>query len=250
LGPNAPLASQVFLPEELWFERLPNPFNFWRGLAPLQAATMAAKTDFAAGAFMRGLIENNCDAGVIVRTEKQVGEDQHDQIVAALRNRKRGVGVADRPLFLSGVTEMIKPELSSADLQFLENRKFSRAEICAAFGVPEEIITSTDHIKYNNMQGARMNFIENRVAPLCRRLEAAEQKVVKLLDPNAVGWFDLDSLPIMQQAQHERLQIAKLGFEMGIPFNELNRVMDLGYKKLPWGDTGYLPANLQPANLK
>jgi len=31
---------------------------------------------------------------------------------------------------------------------------------------------------------------------------------------------------------------------MGIPFNELNRVLDLGFKALPWGDDGYLPANL------
>src|SRR5258706_312927 len=32
---------------------------------------------------------------------------------------------------------------------------------------------------------------------------------------------------------------------MGIPFNELNRVFDLGFKALPWGDDGYLPAQLQ-----
>ena len=39
------------------------------------------------------------------------------------------------------------PSLSSADLQFLENRKFSRSEICAAFGVLEEIVTTTDNAK-------------------------------------------------------------------------------------------------------
>src|SRR5262249_1106307 len=60
-GPNAPLASQVFLPEEVWFEKLPNPFDFWRGLPPLYVAGMAARTDFAASAFMRGIIENNAD---------------------------------------------------------------------------------------------------------------------------------------------------------------------------------------------
>src|ERR1051326_6915558 len=37
LGPRSPLASQVFLPEEVWFEKLPNPFDFWRGLPPLYA---------------------------------------------------------------------------------------------------------------------------------------------------------------------------------------------------------------------
>ena len=146
---------------------------------------------------------------------------------------------------LRGAAEIIKPSLSSSDLQFLENRKFTRSEICAAFGVPEEIITGTDHAKYDVMRGARLNFIENRVAPLCRRLEAEERAVVRSLDPRAEGWFDLDSLPIMQEAQRTRLSIARAAFDMGVPFNELNRVLDLGFKSLPWGDDGYVPTTMQ-----
>jgi phage portal protein BeeE len=244
-GNSTPLASQIFLPEEVWYEKLPNPFDFWRGMPPLYAAAMAAKTDFAASAFMRGIIENNGDAGTMVRTDKQLAPEQADELLAKLRNRKRRAGIADRPLLLPGVAEIIKPTLSSSDMQFLENRKFSRAEICAAFGVPEEILTATDHAKYDVMQGARQNFIENRVAPLCCRLEAAEDVVVKSLDPSAVGWFDLDSLPIMQQARRNRLMAARTGFEMGIPFNELNRVLDLGFKHLPWGDEGYVAAGVK-----
>ncbi len=133
-GRETPLPSQVFLPEEVWFERLPNPFDFWRGMAPLQVAAMAAKSDYAAGAFMKGLIENNGDAGLIVRTQQALEPRQREQLLAALRDRKRRAGMADRPLLLWNGAEVIKPTLSSTDLQFLENRKFSRAEICAAFG--------------------------------------------------------------------------------------------------------------------
>ena len=245
-GRNAPLQSQVFLPEEVWFEKLPNPFDCWRGLPPLYVAGMAAKTDFAAGAFMQGLMENNADAGLIVRSEQQLDEEQREQLRATLLNRKRRGGVADRPILLWGVTEIVKPELSSADLQFLENRKFSRAEICAAFGVPEEIVILSDNAKYDVMAGSRLNFIENRVAPLCTRLEAEEDATVKALDSRATGWFDIDSLPLMQAARRERLSAAKTGFDMGIPFNELNRIFDLGFKSLPWGNTGYLPTKLKP----
>jgi hypothetical protein len=34
---------------------------------------------------------------------------------------------------------------------------------------------------------------------------------------------------------------------MGIPFNELNRAFDLGFEPLPWGDQGYVPSAMQPA---
>jgi len=243
-GRETPLASQVFLPEEVWFEKLPNPFNFWRGLAPLRVAGLAAQTDFAAGAFMKGVMENNGDLGLIVRVQDQMGPEQREQLKAALRQRKRRAGTADEPLLLWNAAEIVQPQLSSSDLQFLENRKFSRGEICAAFGVPEEIVTTTDNSKYDVMQGARLNFIEHRVAPLCRRLEADEDAIVKSLDPSAVGWFDLDSLPIMQKAQRDRLATARTVFDMGVPFNELNRVLDLGFRRLPWGDRAYVASKL------
>ncbi len=244
-GPQTPLADQVFLPEEVWFERLPNPFDFWRGLSPLQVAGPPARADFAASSFMRGLIENNADGGLLVRSQEPLSEEQQEEILAALRARKRRAGVADRPLFLWGVNSIEQPQLSSSDLQFLENRRFTRAEICAAFGVPEEIITTTEHAKYDVMEGARLNFIENRVAPLCNRLSAEEQITVRALDPEAAGWFDLDSLPILQQSRRTRLAAAKVGFDMGIPLNELNRCLDLGFKPLPWGDAGFVPGHLR-----
>ncbi len=243
-GASTPLASQVFLPEEVWFEKLPNPFNFWRGLAPLRVAGLAAETDFAAGAFMKGVMENNGDLGLIVRAQEQLGPDQREQLHAALRQRRRRAGTANEPLLLWNTTEIVQPQLSSSDLQFLENRRFSRAEICAAFGVPEEIVTTTDNAKYDVMDGARLNFIEHRIAPLCRRLEAGEDVTVKSLDPGAVGWFDLESLPILQKAQRDRMATARSVFDMGVPFNELNRVLDLGFRRLPWGDRGYVASKL------
>ena len=86
-------------------------------------------------------------------------------------------------------------------------------------------------------------FIERR-SGLCRRLEAEEDATVKLIDPRAAGWFDVESLPILQAARRERLTTARTGFDMGIPFNDLNRVFDLGFKPLPWGDQGYVPRGL------
>jgi HK97 family phage portal protein len=245
---NSPLSSQVFLPEEVWHEKLPNPFDFWRGMSPLAVAATAAGTDHAASLFMRGVMENNGEAGTVVRTSEQLDPEQREQLLAALRDRKRRVGTADRPVLLWGGAEVVTPKLASSDLQFLANRKFSCTEICSAFGVPEEIITTTNAAKYDVMAGARLNFIENRVVPLCRRLEAEDGVLVKAIDPNADGWFDTEDHPVLAAARRERLAAARAGFDMGVPFNELNRAFDLGFKPLPWGDRGYVPSAMQPAD--
>ena len=57
---NSPLSSQVFLPEEVWHEKLPNPFDFWRGMSPLAVAATAAGTDFMGNyASLRGPLGMN-----------------------------------------------------------------------------------------------------------------------------------------------------------------------------------------------
>jgi hypothetical protein len=40
------------------------------------------------------------------------------------------------------------------------------------------------------------------------------------------------------RGRRPRLAAVKTGFDMRIPFNELNRAFDLGFKFLPWGDDG------------
>ncbi len=243
-GTNDPHGSHVFLPEEVWYDRLPNPFDPWRGMAPLDLAMAPAASEFAATHWMRAVMENNGDAGVVVSTNEPLDDGQREMFLAALRERKRGIGRADRPLLLWGGAEIVQPKAAVADLDLLNHRKFSLAEISAAFGVPEEIISSLNAAKYDVMRGARLNFIENRVVPFCRRLEAAEQACVQAIDPHARGFFEVEEHPVLAQARRERLKTAHAGFQMGIPFNELNRALDLGFKPLPWGDQGYIPSNM------
>jgi len=243
-----PLPSIDLLPEEVIHDFLPNPHLYWRGMSPLSVALLAAQTDFASAHFMKGLMLNNADAGVIVRTEQQLSPEQREQMLAVLRERKASAGTADRPLLLWGTTEVIRPTLSSADLQFMENRKMNRQEICAAFfRIPQSLVGFSEDANRSIAQAERLNFIENSITPLCARLEAALEPVVKSFGPDLVGWFDLDSIPIMQQARRERVDTAVKLFALGYPANVINKSLDLGLPHLPWGDKGYLPARLQQA---
>ncbi len=111
--------------------------------------------------------------------------------------------------------------------------------------MPEEIITATEHAKYDVMAGARLNFIENRVVPLCRRLEAEEDGGVKSIDPAADGWSDVEDHPVMAAVRRERLGAARAAFEIGVPFNDANRPFEFGFKPLPWDDRPYISRSLR-----
>lgn len=246
---NAPLSPTVFLPEEIIHIKLPNPFNFWRGMSPLTVAYLAAQTDYASSQFMKGAMMNNADTGLIVTTSEQLTPEQQEQVLATLRERKHAAGAADRTVFLTGDAKISNPTPTAVDLQFLENRKFNRQEICAIYKVPQELLGFTEDANRSVSDAARLNFMENRIAPLCRRLEAGILPIIHRFDrarhASVRGEFHIQATPIMQAAQRARIDSAAKLFALGVPMNAINRVLDLGLPSLPHGDTSYLPSKLQ-----
>ncbi len=249
----SPLPSQVLLPTEVIHSRSPNPNGFyWRGMSPISLAMLPASSDFAAGQFMKGLMMNNADTGVIVTTDQQASPEQREAILSALRERKRKAGTPDRPLFLWGGSKLEKPTVSSADGQFLEHRNANREEIFAIIKVPLSM-AGIQSQKGRSLGGGgemeqdKLNFIEGRLTPLCRNLETALAPIVASFGLDLVGYFDVDDLPILQNARRARLDAGTKAFAMGYPPNMINRVYDLGFEELPWGDVGWLPFNLQSA---
>src|SRR6266446_5792850 len=247
----SPIQSQVLLPSEVIHSRSPNPYLYWRGMSPLLVAMLPAAADYAAEQFMKGLMMNNADTGVIITTDQQVSDDQREAMRAALRERKRKAGTPDRPLFLWGGARVEKPTVSSADMEFLENRKLNRQEIGAIFKVPESLMGFTESKAQlgggggSTVEAEKLGFVQNTLTAHCRRLEAAVEPIIKSFDSRFYGWFDIDGLPLMQEARRLRLDAGLKAFGMGVPFNEINSVYDLGFRALPWGDKGYLSAKLQ-----
>jgi phage portal protein BeeE len=212
-------------------------------------ALLAAQVDYASALFMKGLILNNADTGMIVTSEHHLLPAQMEQIQAALRERKSRAGQATRPLFLSGGVKVEKPALSAADLQFLENRKFTRQEILALFRVPETVLGFTEDANRAVTESQMLHWVLNVIAPLCRRLEAGLQPLVgAVAGPTALqGYFDLDELPEMQNARRLRVDAAAKLFSLGVPLNDINRALDLGLPAYAWGGTGWVASGLQPA---
>jgi phage portal protein BeeE len=248
----SPVPSEILLPTEVCYSRTPNPYLYWRGLSPLIVALVPAQTDFAGEQFQKGLWVNNADTGVIVTTDQQATKEQQASILQALRERKRKAGTADRPMFLWGGAKVEKPSLSMMDMQFLETRKFLRQEIFAIFKVPEPLAGFTSDVNDGGAGGSldaiKGSFVESTVSAVCHRCETAVQPIIDTFGDGLVGWFDIDSMPIMQAQRRARLASAQQLFGMGVPMDDINVVLDLGLPERPWYKKGWLPFNLQDAS--
>jgi HK97 family phage portal protein len=245
-GISEPMEGQYLLASEVIYHRLPLPGAFFDGCPPLSIAMMAASTDYYSAAFMRGLMANNADTGLVVSTDQKLSPEQRAALETAIRARKRQAGRADKPLILEGGLKVEDPTISAADMQFLENRKFNRQEICAIFRVPQEIIGFSEDANRSVSQSARLNFVENRLLPMAERIEARMEGPIHLWGDDVYGWFDSDALPIMQEAKRARADVALKYWSMGVPFNDINQSLELGFPSYPWHKKGYMPFSVQP----
>ncbi len=246
-----PIPSEMLLPTEVIHSRMPNPYDFWRGMSPMFVAAVTAGADYAASQYNKGYWMNNADTGVIVTTDQQATPEQRAAILAALRERKRKAGTADRPMFLAGGAKIEKPQLSGMESQFIENRKMNRQEIGAIFKVPESVMGFTDS-KSSALSGGgqaidaeQVTFVESTIGPLCCHIEAAIEPIVMTFGEDLIGWFDLYSLPVMQEARRQRLDAGVKAFAIGATFNDVNHLYDLGFPEYDWGNKSFLPFNLQ-----
>lgn len=248
----SPIPSEILLPSEVIHSRNVNPYLFWRGLSPLFVANVAAQSDYAAGKFMQGLMMNNADTGIILESDHPLSKEQLDQALAQLKERKRKAGTPDRPMALSGL-RVAKPTISNVDMEFLNNRKWSRDEMFAIWKVPPSLAGFTDSKKELGGGGGaginteKLTFIEQTITPKCRRIEAAIAPIVTTFGEDLIGWFDIESLPVMQEARRARAETAVKFFGMGVPFGDINKNFDLGFPDHPWHQKGWLPFSIQDA---
>lgn len=78
-----------------------------------------------------------------------------------------GVRIASLP----GQTGFQQISLSSTDMQFLESRKFTIADLCRIYGVPRGMVYDDTSTNYKSVEMQQVAFLTNTINPILRRIE-------------------------------------------------------------------------------
>lgn len=119
---------------------------------------------FENGGDVRGILGND-------KTIFGVGDYQDAQISKAARIMDRRFRSGERIVSVPGTLEWQQLTMSSADLQFLESRKFTVRELCRFFGVHPSFVFDDTSNNYKSAEMANVAFLSNTLNPLLRRIE-------------------------------------------------------------------------------
>ena len=238
----------VYLPDQVIHWRAFNPYDDWRGLGDLEAATVAAEASFYTGTYIRELMRNNGDQGYIVVGKNGVADDkQREQIVADLRAKRAALraGIA-KDLFLTGEITIERPKEQAASTDLNASKGLSQQEVYVAFGVPP----SFAEVKASYSVGKDSDYYQ-LIIRTCQPLGAGIASALavaasRMSGRQLSGLLYWDDHPVMIEVRNGRVETAIRLSAVGMPMKHANDFLGLGMKPYPGWEIGYIPFSVIP----
>lgn len=131
---------------------------------------------FANGGTVRGIVSNDTSV-------RGFGEYQDEQLDKMAENLNRRINVQGRNITaVHGQAHFDQISMNSADMQFLESRKFTVRDICRFFGVHPSFVFDDTSNNYKSAEMANVAFLANTLNPLLRKIETELHR--KLVSPS------------------------------------------------------------------
>lgn len=226
-----------------------NPYNENRGLNPTEPLGNEMNLDYLASIFNMAFFQNDATPNALLMSEKTLNEEQRKRLREWMEKRHQGAENKHKLDVLEGGLKLETITPSHKDMEFTEQRKFSREELLGAFRTPKALFNITEDLNYATFQGQMKVFWLYAIMPILRKIEDAIN--VNLVWPTQKGVyfaFNIKNVPAFQEDFAEKVTTAKTLFDMGFTANEINQKLGLGFDDKDWRDFWWIGFNLMPAD--
>ncbi len=150
--------------EVLHFKRF-NPLNRYRGMGTVQAAALAIDIDTYSAQWNRNFFYNSALPSATLETEGTLTDEQFNRIKARWEAQYKGVENAHKFAILEGGLKFNKISMTQKEMDFLEQRRFSRDEILGIFRVPKTILGIVEDVNRANAEASEYVFARRVIKP-------------------------------------------------------------------------------------
>ena len=227
-----------------------SPDSIYVGMSPLQAADRAAQIDNIAEDWQKKSFENRAVPDGVMTFEDIQTEAQFEQAKKQMKENYQGDDNARGPMVLGGKAKWTPLALTAAEMDFTNSRKYTRQQIFAVYGIPEPLANIFENGTYSNVKEAKKIFWEDTIVPILEEVESELNiQLAEEFGRDIRIRHDVSDVEAMQQSYAEKVNIGKVLWSMGLPFNTINTVLELGFEEIEGGDVGYLPGGLIPSDI-
>jgi HK97 family phage portal protein len=234
---------------EILHFKLPNPYNPYYGLGPLQAGYIRVQTEKFASEFTANSILNSGRPSGILNFKGKIQKDEFDQIKKRFKQEYTGTKNTGKTLMVNGAEALDYQKLGMelGEVALKELKDLCRDDIMMMWGVSKTMLGISEGVTLNNARDSREVFDENVIDP--KRFEFVDH-LDSFLMPIYGGNKELTYVNKKQYTLKELQDEWTAGHNKWLRTNDVirerNKFMGSELKEDPAGETFYVPLNLVP----
>jgi HK97 family phage portal protein len=206
------------------------------GLSPIKQARMAVSLADGLGVFSEAFVRNGARPSGFLKVSSGSSKDQLEQLSESAAAKHGGAENAHRIAVVTGDLDWTPMSGPLDDLQFVEQRKLSTAEICRIFRVPPWMVgaSSGDSMTYSNTEQQALSFVTHSLRPWLVLIEQAISQDADLCPGSLYVEFLLDAL--LRADSKTRAEIYEKALDPitgWLNRDEVRRLENLGPESLP-----------------
>ena len=204
-----------FKAEEIVHFRLPNPGNEVYGLSPLESLVLPIEIDLYAQNYNKTFFKNHATP----RLHVDLGNctlPQLKRVREYFNTYFKGTSNAHKTIVTEGGAKINTIGVTPNDMEFLNQRKFSRDEICAVLGVPPMKLGIFEDVNRASSDTADKSFKSDKIIPL-------QRLIAKKINSNIISKFDrigdsvkLEFMELDLRDAKEQALIDKINIDSGV----------------------------------
>ena len=191
---------------EILWSKFNDPLDVYQGQSPIRALSRTIDTENEAVEWNKTTLQNAGVPAGVFQVQNPSPELQN-RLQEEWKKRYAGGSNARTPLILNSDKASYLPlGLSPVDMDFLNQRKVNRIEICSAFGVPSQIVGDPEGQTYSNYGEAQKAFWENTVISkyLDHMREKLQQDLLPRYADNLELRYDLSSIGALKENEDKK----------------------------------------------
>jgi HK97 family phage portal protein len=238
----------VLLQEEMLHLRGPTRNGIY-GQSPLEIARASLGAAMTHAVTVESISANRlAPSGVLSVDGKMLKEDQQ-QLRSLIKEKFMGAANAGKLLVVNGEMKFSQVAMTPADAQFIETRKLSNEDVARIFGMPPTTVGLTDKATYNNVENEARAMVQNAIAPLAARVEAALARCLLTPVGRSKYYFEHDLNALTRGDMKSRFDSYRIAREIGA-FSANDVRQRENEPPIANGDEYHMPANWVPLGTK
>lgn len=180
------------------------------------------------GEYTSNILKNGALPIGVIETVERLSEQAIKRLRRGWESLYSGSKNSGKTVILEEGLQYKPISLKPNDLQLVDSRRATVAEICRLFNIPESMVNS-DANKYASNEQNNLHFLQYTLAPIITSIESALDKSLLLEEEKEQGYyFRFDTTEILRTTEKERIEAAAIGLQRGFySINETRAKFDM-----------------------